>query len=228
MIISKIIEDYYFDHGPTKYRFFSQESYARDFINGRIRISTLKSCRYLENAKARDETEGGFNPFSGNLFIDSTSNPDNQQLLRELQILGITGQGTNIRIHHSDYGQRKLDDAFVLCLSNKQSPYLRKNFGRYAVKMIFTEYIGSLIAKELTKKLQRNVVLLDKEITYDDKQSITLSSSSLVAEMGFLKRKVFAPEDKYRLMVPVSRNEQIEPIFVDVGNISNLCRYIDY
>ncbi|HDK9887549.1 TPA: hypothetical protein PVT12_005421 [Klebsiella pneumoniae] len=44
---------------PKKlYRFFEKEEYANEFINGRLRISTLETCRNHKNEAQGDRNEG--------------------------------------------------------------------------------------------------------------------------------------------------------------------------
>lgn len=112
------------------YRFFSKEKYAKDFITGKIRLSTLHSCRTLENLKARDENEGIIHPIVSEKFIKDSNSKDDIDFLSDLKMTRAINIGLNcknITIKNVSTRSMSMQNAFVLCTSNNISDYLIKN-----------------------------------------------------------------------------------------------------
>lgn len=136
------------------YRFFSKEKYAMDFMEGKVRLSTLYSCRILENLKARDESEGRIEiVVSKKLIKDSNTDEDNE-FISDLKMRGVEigADCINLTLTNFRGGSINMTDAYVLCTSKEISDYLIENFGKHCVKIYYPHLLSYYLHLRMREK----------------------------------------------------------------------------
>lgn len=210
------------------YRFFSKEKYAKDFIKGKIRISTLYSCRELENLKARDKNEGIINPIiSEKVIKDSNSGKDIDFLsdLRMTRAINIGSNCKNITLKNITTGSMSMQNVFVLCTSNNISDYLIKNYGKFCVQINHPLLLAYYLHLRMRNKMNSSYFRSEK-VNYGN-QIVDLAKSKINNRIGFEKENRFSSEDEFRsIFYPNKTN--IYPYFEMVPEISNICEYIEF
>lgn len=109
----------------TLYRYFDQEEHYRDFLEGRVWITTLNACRTSEDTSRADRGEGT-RTFEQQTSVTDPSNPAHREILRRLGIR--IGQGVTRVLVEGNVRTYQHPDEFMLCLSESLSPKLVKQF----------------------------------------------------------------------------------------------------
>jgi hypothetical protein len=117
----------------SMYRFFDEERYADEFVNGNVFVSTFKRCRAYENKYQGDIGEGSLT-YNGGRFVGNSDSFEFKKILSNMP--GIKIEGSNITFDNNTQVTR-VHDAFVLCLTTKFQPgEFNIDFGRFCVEII--------------------------------------------------------------------------------------------
>jgi hypothetical protein len=210
------------------YRFFSKEEYAKNFIKGEIRLSTLYSCRKLENIKARDENEGVINPIVSEKIIRDSNNQDDTEFISDLRMTGAINIGPNcknITIRNVGAGSISMRDAFVLCTSNEISDYLITHFGKYCVRINYPYLLSYYLHLKMRTNLNSIYFRSDK-VKYANQQ-VDIAKDRINKRIGFEKENRFLLENEFRSIFYTNKMN-IQPYLEIVPEIEKICDYIKF
>lgn len=206
---------------PKKlYRFFEKEEYANEFINGRLRISTLETCRNHKNEAQGDRNEGYLRHHIKR--IDS-SHPQFEKIAMRggIYLENCTGvvieNNINITI---------IDDAYLLCTTTKYTPKdFNEDFGGFCVEI--TDPLK--MVEMITHTLQIN-----NNVTHCRYGKIFYSHRTFQQEeypevpIEFIKpdTDIYRSQNEYRF-VWYTNKLPITPINIECGSFSQICKRIN-
>jgi len=201
------------------YRFFDNSKYVEDFLNGRIRLSTLDHCRKLENSAARDENEGKLtiSVLDYNHSYGEVNKTVAQNISPFFKIVE-----NNIRIKNINL-MYELKDAHVLCFSKEDSKYIKRVFGRHGL-IVYDIH-------ELKRRIESVLIRYDLfydgdklgDVIYND-QIHDVYTNNALNDLGFCKNKKFIRENEFRMLFLSKLPVKIE--FIEIGNIRDIARKI--
>lgn len=210
---------------PPVYRFLSKKEYVEDFVQGKIRLSTLGHCRIMENEYARDEDEGKINPFISSKTVKNTNSVEDKAFLDDLRSLGGFDfeDCTNIRLDNVQFGPSFLPDAFVLCASNEINDHAIQTFGKYCVKIHYPHLFGYYVYLHL-RSLDISYAFKCEKVSYGN-QEVDFANKAIHSRVGFEKVQRFEPEDEFRFLFFTDTNN-VEPQFIQVPEVNKICEII--
>ena len=200
------------------YRFMSQEKYAEDFLNGRIRISTLASCRELEANKGGDKFEGNISIVLNNFQVEQPT----RETFRVLNNTGIFASEGIANVSIGRATRHNQLDAHVLCFSKENSDYIQRVFGKFGViihnpKELFRRIVNNLSQYDVffINAIMDHVLYEGHKHSAYDKEPIK--------KLGLCKRKsLFYNEREYRMLF-MSRLP-VKPEFIEIGSIRDIAK----
>lgn len=200
------------------YRFFSKEQHTDDFVNGRIRLSTLNACRTLENINGRDENEGSYSLGIYGAHIHN-KNPEIDVLRTNMHSIFDFGDNPNLQISNIHL-LSTIDNAHVLCFSTVPSEYIVKNFGKFCVIINNPMRLFNLIIDFQRKNDRFFISPKFGHIRYDNQKG-SIYDSNAWSRLGFSKsKKRFVNEREYRLLL--LNHIYVQPDFIDIGDLSGI------
>lgn len=115
------------------YRFLDKEEYARQFIQGRFRITTLSACRSAEGAERRDEKEGHLEHRIN--YMRSVEDPERfEACINQTGVVDIRNTG-DFAIKNS-YFEGVFPDCYLLCFTEQYAPErMEGGFGKWCVRI---------------------------------------------------------------------------------------------
>ncbi|GHC65206.1 hypothetical protein [Ulvibacter litoralis] len=210
------------------FRFFSKEEYAVDFMKGKIRLSTLYSCRTLENLKARDENEGKMNTSISDKFINDTNDGKHNDFISEVNKTGSIYIGPNVKnvtFKNINTSPMNMLDAYVLCTSIEVNEYLIENFGKYYVRINYPHLFSYYLHLSMRKN-KNSMYFKSEKINYSNR-NVDLAKDSVKKRIGFEKDIRFSKEKEFRLMFYTKKNN-IQPYFEIAPDVSQICDLLSY
>jgi hypothetical protein len=211
-----------FPVGLPLYRFFREESHADDFAAGRIWISTLAACRKHEERGRGDPGEGTLTYRTGSVVGGSSDTAFVSIAARA----GIhIGPGcSNISISDCTSHQR-IEDAYVLCMTERYSPeLLSETFGRFCVRIPEPRLLFNLLSTVMQSRYRTLGGLLGR-VRYVSRHFS--GTSPVPGHPGFVK-----PPDEYvdqaevRMLWTAPLDNRIEPFLVHVPQATNACERV--
>jgi hypothetical protein len=179
------------------YRYFPEEKYAEDFVNGRLKITTLHSCRYHEDSARRDELEGV--KFS---TINVVTN-DLQESAEAMSIMGIDGGGATGFYAYDNISIRYAPDGFLLCSSLELSDRLAEKMGRHCVQILNPEAFTFELTEALCHSVRHGLRVCCGPVIYDAEElNFQNRADWLGRPPGFTKRRDYSEESEFRLYWP--------------------------
>ena len=130
------------------FRFFETEAYASDFLNGRVWITTLSSCRRAEGSERGDRTEAAFTH-----HIERMTRSENPRQFDAA--MAQTGVFTNVE---GDLTLQNISiiggepDMYMLCLTQLFDPKaMEGGFGKWAVRVAQPKEFFRLLTKAVAE-----------------------------------------------------------------------------
>lgn len=205
---------------PSKlYRFFDKKEFADDFVNGKLRISTLETCRNHEN-KAQGDAEEGY-MFNYIKRIHS-SHPRFHEISNRGGICMVDSE--NCVIENNTYTEY-IEDAYLLCTTTKYHPEdFTDDFGSYCVEITDPLKMMEIITQTLhsTSKVTHCKY---SEVKY---RSRTFQQEEIIENlMEFLKpdTDIYMSQNEFRF-VWYTEISPITPINIECGSFSEFCKII--
>lgn len=202
------------------FRFFSEKSHAIDFMDGKIRLSTLSICRSYEDSLQGDSGEGIENRHIDYLNITSENSDKVNQVIGNF----ISIEGCGSALFENCTFTNQIDDAFVLCFTNSfKDDDLTKNFGKYCVEITNPLDLFYKISKEINNQFTINQGVMGK-ITYADRNLKNLNPAN--GPLGFVKPKdPYEPQNELRMLWHINTKElPLTPKFIKIPSIQKHCR----
>ena len=225
------MEEYRYLHVPPDdflkngilYRFLRDPDYADQFVAGNIFISTLSECRGYEAAAGRgDPGEGTLRHRSGDLIL-SGDNPEDLEIARRAGLVIIPGGGTLTL--SGNVAEHKLEDAYVLCTTERFSPdKLSDTFGKHCVriddaKTFFDRTSRALVASLKSGRLDRAFMGC---VSYTGRE--LQGRQQQPAPNGFLKPPdLYADQQEVRMLWSMTPQVRLEPFLLKVPDVRGLC-----
>lgn len=192
------------DFNKPVYRFLKEESFADDFCNGAVYISTLSKCRQHENQEQGDQLEGTMFSFGVGEEVSQGGNLSSKRshlgAYSFIDCDGYTDRG--------NYEMLKHKNAFVLCTTKSYRPDIfNESFGPHCVRidnpLVFTWELSEAIKREY----KINVVKAS-EVKYGSRD-VSGKSVSLL-DMCFIKPSApYSIQEEFRFFWDVIG--EIEP-----------------
>ncbi|HEU4496770.1 MAG TPA: hypothetical protein VFR70_06935 [Flavobacterium sp.] len=187
------------------------------FMKEKVRISTLESCRNLENELARDEQEGI-------TVVGAEIKPETEKDRKSAppDLDGIIAGTEGIPLVHIGNSTLKLENAYVLCLTTAYSSYMKDVFGPYGIEISRPGAFFYLV-HSLMKELMLVQDAMPGPIIYDDGLLLDPAQETTAKAAGFYKESRFASEKEYRLRL-LATEAAIEPVVIEIANMREICR----
>ncbi|HDO6740635.1 hypothetical protein VSR89_22390 [Klebsiella pneumoniae] len=204
---------------PTKlYRFFDNESYANDFVDGKLRVSTLETCRNHEN-KAQGDPEEGYSRHYINR-IDS-SDPQFQEIAMRGGCHFVNCADITIENHTNT---TIFEDAYILCTTTKCNPAdFTEDFGRFCVEITNPYKMMELITKAL---ISNNITrCICGEIQYRTRTFQQEEYPQVPIEFIKPDTDIYMAQNEFRFSWH-TKDSPITPININCGSFSEFCRII--
>lgn len=205
---------------PSKlYRFFDKKEYAEDFVNGKLRVSTLETCRNHENKAQGDAQEG----YMFNYIREIHSSHPRFQVISNKSGICMIGSD-NCVIKNSTY-KECIEDAYLLCTTTQCRPEdFTDDFGDYCVEI--TDPLKMM--EMITQTLHRT-----SKVTHCQYREIKYRSRAFQQEeiidipMEFLKpdTDIYMSQNEFRY-VWYTDVSPIMPINIECGSFSEFCKII--
>ncbi len=204
--------------GEVIYRFFQKESYAEAFSQGKIRLSTLESCRGYEDPRQGDKKEG----------VQAHMVSMNGSIHKKDVRHGVTMMNLPV-MSNSHYSisdtvvHRYIPDAYVLCTTETYEPSnMSGTFGDYCVKIEIPEVFFNIVTMRLEMELGpmfAKFANVEYKIDFE-----SMSDEGL----GFTKEPdQYADQKEVRMLWLPSIRQKIKPSFtIDCPEVSELCKVI--
>lgn len=119
----------------TVYRYFREAEHAAALARGEVWISTLNICRNYEDAEQGDKGEGTLEYRTGHIKGDYGD--ESFEVMARRGGVELKPGATNCTLNVTR--KMRVDDAFVLCMTEERTPQLAKTFGEYCVEIIEPE-----------------------------------------------------------------------------------------
>jgi len=210
----------------TLYRFFSNEQYANDFINGKIRLSTLKSCTEIEIHKGGDDLEGKMKIHIDNHVFQVSSDTDKKLLQNATVVIRKSSPESKMQIRMVNCTTNYKIDANVLCFTKEPSEYILKTFGQFGVQLNNPEIFLERVHKCLKESDPNYLGYRFNHVHYNDNSANYLDMDAL-DQLGFSKRKeIFEMENEFRFLF--GSKALMEVKFINIGSISDIASLVNF
>ncbi|WP_280564927.1 hypothetical protein [Chromohalobacter sp. 48-RD10] len=200
------------------YRFFDSAFHAADFLEGRIRVSTLEACRGYEDPRRGDKGEGTWTYKSGDIK-GAADNPAVRYVAERIgvKVEGVGGAKTELSISNNT-AHTKMTDAFVLCFTmNNTAGFASGTFGEHGVRVIHPQTLFQRITKEIQKSHSLSYSGMGR-VEYKERLQVSLQSDP--RHIAFIKTPdQYADQVEFRMLWVPQANKKISPFFVSCGRI---------
>ena len=202
------------------YRFLSSENYAKDFVSGKILVSTLNICRSYEN-KARGDANEGRQTYHIDKSITGGSN--DPWFLEALEGSGIhIGPGCSNITVSNHRSTTYLADAYVLCTTiGFSDEALLSDFGNYCVEIFDLVGFAEALDAAVRNKLGTSVGLVG-EVTYASQ--IYKYGEAPPGVIGFVKEPGDYESQREMRFLWEAPNKKIDKEIIEVTGVSRFCR----
>jgi hypothetical protein len=199
-------------------RFFREARHARALLDGRVWLSTLSACREYEALGQGDADEATHLYNTGNLEGDG----DDPEFRRRAAIgRSKVHPGTESIVIWQNAITTTLYDAYVLCLSEHDSPELRSTFGEHRVTMREVTAVLVAISETLGTSLEVTTAALGR-IRYRPRYSEGDEESP--GPLGFVKPAVpFEPQREWRMLWTIARPHDYVPFELSCAALKRFC-----
>jgi hypothetical protein len=214
------------------FKYFSQEKHALDLINrGRMHWKALSSFREIEDGGIRGDPRDG-------VLVHAPEGGLDARGLDGKPVKALAGAKRFV-------ASVKGDDIFVYCTSNIKSDLLFREFGGFCVEI---EDVDKLILMIKARECPASKLAYE-EITFGSMDYRPLSQIPAAdwarpEKAVFIKPPEYAPQDEFRIALPKrgafqAENVELmiefegvqkpppaiqEPIFIDIGNITDFAK----
>lgn len=201
------------------YRFFQEAEHADLFCHGKVRISTIETCRKYEDKAQGDAEEAHLHYKTGSMVGGS----DESAFVTVASRAGIyIGPNcSNITVSNCSR-TTSLPDAFVLCTTLKYEPStMNGSFGEACVKINkprrFYERVSRRLARTFPIKQGAFGPIVYANRHYEGLQP-------LPGPIGFVKPPdLYASQCEFRFLWTVNNSIRLDPFLLDVPEIASLC-----
>lgn len=188
------------------FRAFPHELWADAFADGRIWLSTLETCRRIEDPARADPEEAREIYNSGAVSTDTHSSEHVREVGRRAGIQLPEGvHGVTLR---NNISVREVRDAWVVCASLTTSQAAIGKFGGHVVGIRDFRVFLSLIHRALATDVG-SLISGARTVEYRDNAFTGLQSAP--GPLGFVKRPEFASENEFRFLWQPSGNVRPVP-----------------
>lgn len=212
---------YSFARKPPKevYRYMNNEQFFENFLDGKIRISTLKACREYENQEMGDKDEAKEFYKITNAIEDEDPN-----FHTKMNRLGISYAGSSGGIAINCTSEQQLPNSFLLCTTNlRNDEKFSKDFGRFCLKIRDSERFFQLVSRAIHKEYKLLGGLHEK-VSY--KPQHYLDDELPPGKIGFVKRLRYAWQEEYRFLWLAENWDIGDYLDIDVPEIKYLCERV--
>ncbi|ENU29339.1 hypothetical protein F991_02728 [Acinetobacter sp. CIP-A165] len=201
------------------YRYMDDEIYLDMFCEGKIRLSTLETCRNYENQEKGDIQEGQ-ETYSITHMTDNDPNWRYKAKKAGLSIGEFSGYCTFTNCSST----KKLPDGFLLCTTaRRDDDKFSKDFGRFCVKIKDADLFYRLITDEIRKQCDlycgshKKVIYRDQNYKDDELPP---------GKIGFVKRQKYSWQEEYRFLWLPKNFGHCEIIDINIPAIKDLCERV--
>jgi hypothetical protein len=211
------------DPGTPVYRFFQDPQYADDFLNGKIWISTLGTCRGYENPQQGDPSEATMIYATPGTIQGGTKDVDFATMADKLGI-NLLGNVANVTITNASF-RDKLEDALVICTTSEYNPdALGKDFGQFCVEITNPNAFFQLLTHELSRRYAIRQYAFGA-VHYVERYHEYLDN--LPAGIAFIKPPSYSYQKEVRMLWTVPDGTPVTPGLIHIPAASKYCRKID-
>ena len=203
---------------PVVYRHLNDSQYARDFVEGgNFRLSTAGACKKAEGDARQDAKEGedirhvsrvsGFDPRAAQIIPKAAVNA---------VLPGMT---------FSDCTFTTVMDAFLLCLTDLDTPQIRKDFGGDSIKIARLDKFFWALVRRMSDEFDLKVATLAR-VRYGDRVLRDFEQ----AECPPMYRKPirFADQNEIRISFQVGASHRpLQPFILNCHEIMKYCDLVD-
>ncbi|WP_219137139.1 hypothetical protein [Janthinobacterium sp. UMAB-60] len=210
------------NNAPKKlYRFLTDPDYADQFVNGCIKLSTLKICRAFDNPGRGDAAEGSLIYRSSGV----KGKWDDPHILETCRRSGIDVRGSeNVQISNTQ-NFIALEDGIILCLTSDFIPdKMNSDIGQYCVEIsnprrFFYEITAELMRKHIIKNtLMGQVQYIGRELN---------DLEPLKAPIAFLKPvDGYAYQKEIRMYWEVENSRSLTAEYINLPHAKKYCKRI--
>lgn len=200
------------------YRYMHDEKFLDMFCEGKIRISTLETCRNYENQEQGDKDEGK-ETFVVSHMTDK--DPKFHQKARKLNMSFTACSGVTITDCRSEV---RLPDGFLLCTTARRDDgKFANDFGKYCVKINDVDKFYELINDELSQHFElydgdhKRVIYREQHYKDDELPP---------GKIGFVKRQKYSWQEEYRFLWLPKNFGHCEIIDINIPAIKDLCERV--
>lgn len=204
------------------HRFVREASFAQDLLAGRVWISTLEACRKYERLGQGDPGEAKHDYNTGGLSGDG----DDPEFRRRAAIRGFNVHPgvKSFTIWGNEFSST-LVDAYVLCLSDTDDPYLRETFGNHRVSLSPVSEALIAISEAMGARLDVTSAAIGR-IRYRPRYSEGDERSP--GPIGFVKPEdPFAPQREWRMLWTVAPPHDYQPFLLQCDELAQYCHADD-
>lgn len=200
----------------TLFKYFKNDKFKDDFLNGKAWIGTLRNYRKIENKNQGDTTEGEtFYNTTQVITDDNVSEIFNTKPIIKDMLQNAHFPGGDMRVTLSNITV-SLPDSYVLCFSKHRDDELFKHdFGEFCVKINDAEkffFLLSISMKELDSEIN---IWNHDEIEYI-KKPLTDFSERLFT-IFHKPSEQYKWQDEYRFAWAKNNNENLTPFLLDIS-----------
>lgn len=200
------------------YRYMDDEKFLDMFCEGKIRISTLETCRNYENQEQGDKDEGK------ETFIVSHMTDKDPNFHKKAEKLSMSFPScSNVTITDCR-SEVKLPDGFLLCTTaRRDDKKFARDFGKYCVKINDVDKFYELINNELSKNF---------ELCWGDHKRVTYREQHYKddelppGKIGFVKRQKYSWQEEYRFLWLPKYFAHCQIVDIDIPTIKDLCERV--
>jgi hypothetical protein len=200
------------------YRFFRKVPEAHALLDGHVWLSTLRACRAYEAIGQGDPDEASHRYNTGNL----EGHGDDPEFRRKAAIGGFkVAPGTESVVIWQNEITTTLHDAYLLCMSDHDSPELRQTFGAHRITLRNATSALEAISEALGSTLEVTTAALGR-IRYRPRYSEGDEASA--GPLGFVKPAVpFEPQREWRMLWTVAPPHEYKPFLLPCDDLKRFC-----
>lgn len=218
MVLSCDIGSYDAEIAPQMFRFLREPEHSAAISEGCVWLSTLSACRAYEAEGQGDAGEAIHEYDTGQLSGDG----DDAEFRRRAAIRGVKVHpgAESIVIWHNNYTST-LVDAYVLCLTEQDSPENRATFGQHGVRVRPPTDALIAISEALGAHYDVTTAMIGR-IHYRPRGSQGDERSP--GPLGFVKPTIpFAPQREWRMLWTVAPRHSYIPFLLDCPALKPFC-----
>ena len=203
---------------PVVYRHLNDSHYACDFVKrGSFRLSTAGACKKAEGDARQDAKEGedirhvshvsGFDPRAAQIIPKAAVNA---------VLPGMT---------FSDCTFTTVTDAFLLCLTDLDTPQIRKDFGSDSIRIVRLDKFFWALVRRMSDKFDLQVATLAR-VRYGDR--VLRDFQQPDCPPMYRKPIRFAGQNEIRISFQVGASRRpLPPYDLDCPEIMKYCDLVD-